>query len=294
MRLVLVHHDDGGRAVRDLRCRAGGDGAVAAERRFETGQRFGGGVGANALILGELQRIALALRDVDRHDFVGEDAVLPRRGGLLVRPRSELVLFEPGELVDVVALLGQRAHRLVGEHVVQAVVGHVVQDRHIAVLVAGTAVDQQVRSLGHGLLATGHHDIELAGPNELVSQCDGVDAGQAHLVDRHRRNVPADAGRHRRLPGGHLTGPGGQHLAHDHVLDQPRRAHWPSPARPAIAMAPRSLPEKSFSEPINLPIGRPCSSNDHRCRHDYLQERGWAADPADREKQNLSRQVTFT
>ena len=127
LRLVLVHHHDRGRAVGDLRRRTGGDGAVAAKRRFETGQGLGGGVCADALVLGELQRIALALRDVHRHHFVGENAVLPRRGRLLVRPRSELVLLGAGELVDVVALLGERAHRLVGEHVVQAVVGHVVQ-----------------------------------------------------------------------------------------------------------------------------------------------------------------------
>ena len=194
-----------------------------AKRRLETGQRLGGGVGADPLILGELQRITLALRDVHRHHLVGEDAVLPCRGRLLVRPRSELVLLGAGELVDVVALLGERTHRLVGEHVVQAVVGHVVQNRDVAVLVAGAAVHQQVRRLRHGLLTTGHHHIELAGANELVSQRDGVDAGQAHLVDGQRRNVPADAGRHRGLPGGHLAGPGRQHLAHDHVLDRRRR-----------------------------------------------------------------------
>ena len=140
-----------------------------------------------------------------RHDLVGEDAVLPRRGGLLVRARRELVLLQPGELVDVVALLGERAHRLVGEHVVQAVVGHVVEHRDVAVLVAGPAVHQQVRRLGHRLLAAGHHHVELAGPNQLVSQRDGVDAGQAHLVDGQRRHVPADAGRRRR-PAGPASG----------------------------------------------------------------------------------------
>ena len=110
-------------------------------------QRIRGGVGADALVLGELDRVALALRDLHRHHLVGEDAVLPRRGGLLMRPRSELVLLGAGELVDVVALLGERAHRLVGEHVVQTVVGHVVEHRDVAVLVARPAVHQQVRGL---------------------------------------------------------------------------------------------------------------------------------------------------
>ena len=271
--LVLVHHDDSGRAVRNLRCRSGGDGAVLPERRFQTGQRFGGGIGANALILAEQQGITLALRDAHRHDLVGEDAVLPCRGRLLMRPRRELVLFEPGEFVDVVALLGERAHGLVGEDVVQAVVGHVVPDRHIAVLVAGPAVHQQVRSLGHGLLTTGDHDIELAGPYQLVSEGDRVNAGQAHLVDGERRDIPADACRHRSLPGGHLTGPGGQHLAHDHVLDQ-RGRDVPLLQRTRDRNGTQITGAEILQRTHQLADGRPCASNDHRCRHDYLQGRG--------------------
>ena len=115
----------------------GGDGAVLAERRLQPGQRLRGGIRANALVLGELDRVALALRDLDRHHLIGEDAVFPCRRRLLVRTRRELVLLGPGELVDVVALLGQRAHRLIGEHVVQTVVGQVVENRDVAVLVAG-------------------------------------------------------------------------------------------------------------------------------------------------------------
>ena len=174
--LGLVHHHDRGGAVGDLRRRTGGDGAVLAERGLQPSQRFGGGVGADALVLGELDRVALALRDLHRHHLVGEDAVFPCRGGLLVRLRSELVLLGAGELVDVVALLGQRAHRLVGEHVVQAVVGHVVEHRDVAVLVAGPAVHQQVRRLRHRLLAAGDDDVELTGPDQLIGQRDGIDA----------------------------------------------------------------------------------------------------------------------
>ena len=129
------------------------------------------------------QRVALALRNLHRHDLVGEDAVLPRRSGPLMRPRGELVLLGAGELVDVVALLGQRAHRLVGEHVVQTVVGHVVEHGDVAVLVARPAVHQQMRRLRHRLLAACDDDIELTGADQLVGQRDGVDPGQAHLVD---------------------------------------------------------------------------------------------------------------
>ncbi len=70
------------------------------------GQRLGGRVGADPLVLGELHRITLALRDLHRHHLVVEDAVLPRRGRTLVRPRSERVLLLAGEPVAVVVLLG--------------------------------------------------------------------------------------------------------------------------------------------------------------------------------------------
>ena len=64
-----------------------------------------------------------------------------------MRCRGELVLLETGEPVGVVALLGERTHRLIGEDVVQPVVGHVVLDRDVAVLVARPTVHQQVRRL---------------------------------------------------------------------------------------------------------------------------------------------------
>ncbi len=72
--LGLAHDHDGTRAVGDLRRRTGGDGAVLAERRLEATERLGGGVATDALVLGELDRVTLALRDADRHDLVGEVA----------------------------------------------------------------------------------------------------------------------------------------------------------------------------------------------------------------------------
>ena len=58
-------------------------------------------------------RVALALRDLDRDDLVVEDAVLPGLGGPLVRPGGELVLLLAGQVgAGGVALLGEQAHRL--------------------------------------------------------------------------------------------------------------------------------------------------------------------------------------
>ena len=133
--------------------------------------------------------------------------------------RGELVLVLTGDLELDVAGLGERAHRLVRRHVVQAVEGHVVQDLDRAVLVAGPALGQQVRGLRHGLLAARDDDLGVARADRLVGERDGGEPGQAHLVDVQRVDALGDTGRERRLPRGHLTVTGGQNLTHDHLVD---------------------------------------------------------------------------
>ena len=108
MGLGLVHHHHGAGAVGDLRGRSGGDGAVLAESGLQARQRVRGGVGADALVLVELDWVALALRNSNGHNFIGEDTVFPCGRGLLVGGSGELVLLLAGELVGVVALLGER------------------------------------------------------------------------------------------------------------------------------------------------------------------------------------------
>ena len=231
--LGLAHHDDGRRTVGDLRGRAGGDRAVLAERRAQLAQALGRGVGADALVVPEHERVALALRDLDRHDLVVEQAVLPGRGRPLVRAAPRTRPAPRGRC---------RARRCtprssapiawVGEDVPQAVVGHRVDQLHVAELHALAGLRQEVRGLGHRLHAAGDDDVELAGPDQLVGQRDRVDAGQAHLVDGQRRHGHRDAALDGRLAGRDLAGAGLQHLAHDHVLDLVRAPPRPSPAHP--------------------------------------------------------------
>ena len=76
-----------------------------------------------------------------------------------------------------------------------------------------------MRRVGHRLHAAGHHDVELAGADELVGQRDRVQAGQADLVDGQRGDGHRDAGLDGGLAGGDLARAGLEHLAHDHVLD---------------------------------------------------------------------------
>lgn len=72
---------------------------------------------------------------------------------------------------------------------------------------------------GHRFLPAGDDDVEFAGADELVSEGDGVDAGQAHFVDAQGGDVHGDAGGDGGLAGGHLAGAGGEDLSHDDVVD---------------------------------------------------------------------------
>ena len=91
--LGLAHHDDRGRAVGDLRRVAGGDRAVLRERGAQAAERLRRGAGTHTLVGVDDDRVALALRDRDRRDLVGEAAFLLRGGGALVALRRELVLL---------------------------------------------------------------------------------------------------------------------------------------------------------------------------------------------------------
>ena len=79
-----------------------------------------------------------------------------------MRGGGEGVLLGAGDgTIPAVGRLGERAHRLVGEDVVQTVEGHVIAQDDIAVLEAGAGLGEQVRGLRHGLLAAGDDDVEL-------------------------------------------------------------------------------------------------------------------------------------
>ena len=132
---------------------------------------------------------------------------------------AEGVLLLAGEPQAGAVPLGGLAHGHLVVRVGQAVERHVVLHDHVAVLVPLPLVQQQVRGTGHGLHAAGHHDVHLAGADELVGQGDRVQSGQAHLVDRERRYAHGNARTDRGLAGRDLPGAGLQHLAHDHILD---------------------------------------------------------------------------
>lgn len=131
-----------------------------------------------------------------------------------MRQRQELVLLLAGEVGRrLVALLGQQPHRLRGGLVVQRVVGHRVDERRITILEALTRLMQRVRGVGHRLHATGHHNVVLAGADQLVGHRDGVGPRETQLVDRDLGDAHRDAGRDGRGARGVLTGTGMDDLA---------------------------------------------------------------------------------
>ena len=184
-------------------------------------RRVGGGVAADALVLGDDDRVALALRDLDRDDLVVEQPVLVGGGGPLVRGGGEGVLLLAADALGLLAAvgLGAGAHGDVVELVPEAVVHHRVDDLLVADPVAAPGAGEEVRGVGHGLHAAGDDDVGLAGVDHEVGQVDGVHARGAHLVDGGGGHAHGDAGVDGGLAGGDLAGAGLEHVAHEDVLD---------------------------------------------------------------------------
>ena len=76
--LGTAHDDHRGCAIGDLRGRSGRDGAVLGEGRAQAGKRLHGGVGADALVTREDDRVTLALGDLHGDDLLVEDTCLLR------------------------------------------------------------------------------------------------------------------------------------------------------------------------------------------------------------------------
>src|SRR6266568_257403 len=199
-------------------------------------------------------------------------AVLLRECGPLVRAGRELVLLLAGQPEASVDAVRRLPHRDVVEDVGEPVVGHRVQNLDRAVLVTRSRLRQQVRRVGHRLLTAGNDDVELAGPDELVGKRDGVQARQADLVDRDRRDGQRDAGLVRSLPGRDLPGAGLQHLAHDdvlHLLGAYARLVQRSLDRETTEVGPGEVLERA-----EQPAHRGARAvDDDRAAHDDLLER---------------------
>ncbi|CRP52210.1 hypothetical protein PAERUG_P5_London_26_VIM_2_01_09_02983 [Pseudomonas aeruginosa] len=217
--LGRAHQQYRGGAVVEAGGVAGGDAAVLPEGRLELGQGLDGGAGARLLVGIEAQRLALALRDLDRRDLVAEAPALDGGDGLLLRSGGEGVLLLAGQAVLLRQVLGGDAHVVVVEGVPQAVLDHAVDQLRMAHAQAGAGAGHDVGRQAHVLLAAGDDHLGVAAADRLGAQVQGLEAGAADLVQGHGRHADRQAGLDRRLARRVLPGPGGEHLAEDDFVD---------------------------------------------------------------------------
>ncbi|MNX92628.1 hypothetical protein D3C86_1247780 [compost metagenome] len=214
-----AHQDHGGGTVVQRRSVAGAHRTVLLEGRLEFAQGFGGGAGPWLLVGGEGQRIALALRDQDRRDFIDEAPGFDGGHGFLLRGGGERVLLLAAQAVLLGQVLGGDAHVVIVERIPQAIADHGVDDLRVTHAQAGTGAGHDVIGQAHVFLATGDDHVSVAATNRLSAQVQGLEAGAADLVQGHRRHSKRQAGLDRSLARRVLPGAGGQHLTHDHFID---------------------------------------------------------------------------
>ena len=262
----LTCDDDGARAVADLRGVARRDRPVGGERRLQLREPIQGGAGADALIALDDDGIAAALRHLDRHDLLGHQTPVPRRGSSLLRADRPGVLLRPVDPELRVHLVRARAHVAIVEGAPQAVVDHRVDHRCVTQARARACGRQQVRRVRHRLHAACDRDLELPGADHLVCDRDRGCARQAHLVDGEPGHLLRDTGGHGRLPGRDLALTRLQDVSHDGVLDPVGRDAGPAEGLPDHDRA--QIDRAQGREPAaELPDRRPGAGHDERPRH---------------------------
>ena len=107
-----LDQQDGGRAVVDAGAVARRDRAALGEGRAQAASASRRGVGARMLVAVDDERLALPLRDRDRHDLVGEPAGLDGGDGALLALERERILVLAGDAPPLGDVLRGLAHRV--------------------------------------------------------------------------------------------------------------------------------------------------------------------------------------
>jgi hypothetical protein len=188
---LVAGHDHGAGAVVDARAVAGGVGAVRVERR-QLGQDLEAGLAPRRLV--DLDHVlALLGLDRDRHDLLGQAAVVGGVDRALVRAQRPaiLVLTRDAELAGHERRLLDHVPVVEGRR--EPVVDGQVDQRPVAEPVAEARLLQCVRRVAHRLHPPGDDDVVLARADHQVGDLDRADAGGADLVDRVRRELDRQA-----------------------------------------------------------------------------------------------------
>ncbi len=159
------------------------------ERRLECQQRFEGGVGAGAFVHLENHLSTLGLAAIRSskahwhgHEFVVELAGFDGRDGLFVAIHRELVGLLARDVEARGETLRSKSHREIGVGIVLHQPG-----------VGGDFVAAHGNH-GHGLDATGNHDLGSASHNALGTLGDRLQSGRAEAVDGDGRGLDRKSG----------------------------------------------------------------------------------------------------
>jgi hypothetical protein len=149
------------------------------------------------------------------------------------------------------------------EDVPEPVVDHGVDQPGVAHAGPEPGLGGQVGGVAHRLHAPGDQQPGLAQLDVLGGGGDGVEPGQADLVDGEGGHGHGDAAPDRGLPGRDLALPGLEDVAHDHVLDRARVG--PGPLQGGRDGPPAQLDRGQRGQgPAEPPDGRPGPGTDDR------------------------------
>jgi hypothetical protein len=164
-------------------------------------------------------------------------------------------------------------HVLIVAGAPEPVLHHGVNQLAIAHAIAAPRVRQQVGCIGHRLHTSGDHDLRIAQRDGLRAERHRLQPAAADHVDGQRRDVVGEAAVERRLTRRVLAESGGQHAAHDALIDRlrgntragDRRAHHDRAKLRRTQLRKRSL---------ELPYCCSDGADDHHIPHALLPLRG--------------------
>ncbi|EDT37272.1 hypothetical protein BamMEX5DRAFT_6952 [Burkholderia ambifaria MEX-5] len=145
------------------------------------------------LVTRKHDRIAFLLRNRDRHDFLGERAVLLRTCSLLLAAQREQILVGAADVVvdrDVLGRLGHRVHamQLFHQRIDETPADRRIVDVGLARERAGGLAHHERRAR-HAFDATGHHQRGLARLDRARGHAHRIHPGTAQAVDRRTRHA---------------------------------------------------------------------------------------------------------
>ena len=193
--------------------------------------------------------------DLDRHDLVGEAALLPRPLGELLAAKRVAILLLARHAVFRGAVLGRARHRAAAVGVEQRGPERVLE-LPLSEPQAAAQAANDVRRLAHALGPAGQDDVRFTELDHLAAADGRLNARSAQAVHRQGRHLDRHAGLEpdvtRAVDG---VGARLQHVAEDDVIDHARARRRVRSIAARAAIAPRSSAEKSFSLPVYSAIG---------------------------------------